>query len=156
MTPSIRFKVSEVRTFRSLEKEADFDPAKLLGTPPEYVAFRHPVHAQATATMTGGDIMVNGQVNTVVTFNCGRCLSDFERPLEGKFQEVFTDGDDEIIVDEEVRETVLLDMPIRAICRDDCNGICAECGANRNTARCACPTDSADPQGSGLKNFPFK
>jgi uncharacterized protein len=152
----MRFKLSEVRSFRSIEKEENFDPAALLGSPPEYVAFRHPVHAHATATMTGTDVVVNGRVDTVVTFNCGRCLTDFEKPVKGDFQEVFSGGDDEIVVDEEIRETVLLDVPIRAICREECLGICASCGANRNSGKCNCPAESADPRWAGLKNFPFK
>jgi len=58
-----------------------------------------------------------------------------------------------IDVDEIVKEQVLLAVPTRMLCREDCKGICPECGTNRNTGDCTCVTHDIDPRWAALKNL---
>ena len=46
-----------------------------------------------------------------------------------------------IDVDEIVKEQILLAVPTRMLCREDCKGICPECGTDRNTGECNCVTE---------------
>jgi uncharacterized protein len=52
-----------------------------------------------------------------------------------------------------LREQVLLAVPLRAICREDCKGLCPQCGANLNEKRCSCAEPVEDPRWSGLKDL---
>jgi uncharacterized protein len=47
-----------------------------------------------------------------------------------------------LVVDDVVREQVLLDLPLRVLCSDDCMGLCPRCGADRNAGSCGCGVDS--------------
>ena len=44
------------------------------------------------------------------------------------------------------REQIYLNLPLKSVCRDDCKGLCATCGANRNRIECACSGDQPDPR----------
>ncbi len=52
-----------------------------------------------------------------------------------------------------VREQLLLALPMNAVCREDCKGLCSQCGANRNEVACACDTRPVDPRLAPLKNI---
>jgi uncharacterized protein len=56
-------------------------------------------------------------------------------------------------IDEIVKEQILLAVPSHMLCRDDCKGICPECGSDRNTGECSCVTDNIDPRWAALKNL---
>jgi uncharacterized protein len=58
-----------------------------------------------------------------------------------------------IDVDEIVKEQILLAVPTRMLCREDCKGICPECGADRNKGDCNCTTNDTDPRWAALKNL---
>ena len=58
-----------------------------------------------------------------------------------------------IDVDEIVKEQILLAVPTRMLCREDCKGICPECGIDKNTGECQCVTDDIDPRWAALKNL---
>ena len=52
-----------------------------------------------------------------------------------------------------VREYVLLDLPEAPLCRDDCAGICPQCGADRNESPCDCDTSVTDLRWSALEGL---
>ena len=54
-----------------------------------------------------------------------------------------------------VREYVLLDLPDAPLCKDDCAGICPNCGIDRNMATCDCDTSATDPRWSALEGLKF-
>lgn len=89
-------------------------------------------------------------------FLCDRCLEDARKTIEGSFEIIYTDlkskreeyGNDtevrliethkanEIVLDKDVCDTLMLEVPIKILCRENCQGLCAECGANWNEALC--------------------
>ncbi|MES2390049.1 MAG: DUF177 domain-containing protein [Acidobacteriota bacterium] len=97
---------------------------------------------------------------------CARCVEPVRLPLEGEFDLIFrpegvdaepgehaiTEDETEIgyyeksglLLEDAVREQVLLTLPGRTLCQQDCRGLCPQCGVNRNRTQCACeerPTD---------------
>jgi len=58
-----------------------------------------------------------------------------------------------IDVDEIVKEQIVLAVPTRMLCREDCKGICPECGADRNKGDCNCATNDIDPRWAALKDL---
>jgi uncharacterized protein len=103
---------------------------------------------------------------------CARCLEPVTTPLEGDFDLIYrpvgveTDPGEHAISEEEteigyyeesgllledaVREQVLLGLPGRALCQEECKGLCPQCGANRNLTDCGCAEVSSDPRWNAL------
>jgi DUF177 domain-containing protein len=96
------------------------------------------------AVMEG--VLVSGTVSGPVTGQCVRCLEPVSDELEFDLQELFaypdsatdeTTSQDEagriegdlINLEPTVRDTVVLGLPLSPLCRDDCQGLCATCGA---------------------------
>lgn len=118
---------------------------------------------------------VTGRVVTRVEVECDRCLTPIELPVDSKFKlEYVTQADyqaqqiDELTEDDLdltvfdgevidinalVIEEILLAIPDHVLCRDDCKGMCAGCGANRNSVDCGCGTADIDPRWAGLKEL---
>jgi uncharacterized protein len=118
-----------------------------------------------------GLVQVDGRLAARLGLTCGRCLQGFDLgldlPLELVYlpRNVMGNGDDEDEVglsDHEmviayydgeqldlgalVREQLLLSLSMKRLCREDCRGLCASCGANRNLAECGCP--AGEPGGA--------
>src|SRR6195952_1447758 len=84
-------------------------------------------------------ILVTAEGQTTAVGVCGRCLIDIEEAVQVDFQELFAYPSDEAFdhevhddhVDLEplIRDTVVLSLPFQPVCREDCLGLCPECGA---------------------------
>jgi uncharacterized protein len=110
-------------------------------------------------------ILVRGTVGFEVSLPCARCLEPQQHAFRVEVAELFVDPtrrdeDDEPdpgyeLIDDLtaidlatlVRDALLVDLPLRALCRDDCRGLCPSCGADRNTHDCGHRDDVApDPR----------
>lgn len=94
-------------------------------------------------------IHVSGAVAGDVTCECRRCLASFHRRLEVAPDEVFAYPGAAVAEDEEyrvqgewldlepmVRDAIVLALPLNPLCREDCKGLCAACGEDRNAVDC--------------------
>jgi uncharacterized protein len=54
-----------------------------------------------------------------------------------------------------LREAVLLEIPIKNLCAEDCRGLCPHCGVDRNRETCACEDAPVDQRWSALRNVSF-
>ena len=113
------------------------------------------------------DIRLRGSYEGLFQVPCARCLDSVKHPLKGEYDVLFrplgVDTEERehsigaseteigyyqsgsLLLEDVLREQVLLSLPARTLCREDCKGICLSCGANRNTDLCSCeqaPTDS--------------
>ena len=61
-----------------------------------------------------------------------------------------------LLLEDAVREQVLLAVPLKVICREDCKGLCPHCGANQNLERCSCSEPMEDPRWTALKDIRSK
>jgi uncharacterized protein len=107
-------------------------------------------------------VLVQGALHTTLHTECRRCIIDLELPVTLEFEELFVSPprrDAEFVVGEDgildlvplVRQEVLLAMPMGALCRPNCAGLCATCGANLNDGPCNCQQDTIDPRFAALK-----
>jgi uncharacterized protein len=90
-------------------------------------------------------------VRACLTAHCARCLREVSQPLKAEIDEVFVreadpENPDQRLLDGHqidltgpARESLLLEMPMRLLCRKDCKGLCLACGANLNENPCDCP-----------------
>lgn len=133
-----------------------------------------PFRVDLHGTESLGDAFLQGDLKSLATYRCSRCLSDFTEDLHVPFTEHFvqvsdedklaafegTDEEDRIPVVGDVIEltpfleqAVNLALPYSPLCRQDCAGLCPECGVNRNEEQCSCNTERIDPRLADLAKF---
>jgi len=121
------------------------------------------------------DIRLRGRLSANLESQCARCLDpvpqdvtrEFEllyRPLgadAGRDELSVTDAEAEIgyyegeglLLDDVLREQVLLALPLKVTCRADCKGLCPHCGKNLNQEQCSCVVPAEDPRWEALKDI---
>jgi uncharacterized protein len=139
------------------------------------VSLMAPAAVNGKIRLSGDEVFVNGHVDTRAKVECDRCLKPIELPVNADFSLEYITGADyassqaaelteaqmsvsvfdgeAIDVDEIVKEQILLTVPTRMLCREDCKGICPQCGADRNTGECSCVTNNIDPRWAVLKDL---
>ncbi len=141
----------------------------------ERVELTAPATVNGKIRLAGNEVFVNGHVDTRAQVECDRCLKPIELPVNSDFELEYITGSEyessgaaelteaemsvsvfdgaAIDVDEIVKEQILLAVPTRMLCREDCKGICPQCGVDRNTGECNCVTEDIDPRWAALKNL---
>jgi uncharacterized protein len=122
-----------------------------------------PLKAEGVAELlphSGEEVRVHGKVETTLETECDRCLGHAEFPVSAEFDLFYkpveaTEGEVEVEIDEGeaemgfyklpglvlediLREQLLLQLPMQRVCGAECQGICPVCGANRNEVACGC------------------
>jgi uncharacterized metal-binding protein YceD (DUF177 family) len=87
-----------------------------------------------------GGILAQGTLQTRLRCRCDRCLKYFDHALDvPDFCQFFRNPqNNDIDLTEYVREDILLAFPQHVLCREDCQGLCPNCGANLNVRDCGC------------------
>ena len=110
-------------------------------------------------------VLVTGTVVVTVAAECGRCLDPVTDSLDVDVQELYAyeaaDRDDEqplltgdfIDIEPLVRDAVVLGLPLNPVCDDDCEGLCAECGARRSEVGPDHAHDDLDPRWAALSQL---
>ena len=121
------------------------------------------------------DVRLRGQLATSLELACARCLEPVQQDVHREFELLYrprgadagrdelsvTDAEaeigyyqgDGILLEDVLREQVLLAVPLKAICREDCKGLCPQCGKNLNQEHCSCPVAAEDPRWDALKDI---
>jgi len=146
--------------------------------------FPAPLRAALRAQQIGDMLQIDGRISTAVRLDCGRCLQSFKLPLASSFtltyirmeppQEGPGDADqedveltpadigliyfqgEEINLKNEIQEQVVLALPLRALCKPDCRGLCPGCYVDLNTTECHCDTSPPEGKFAALKNLKLK
>jgi len=139
--------------------------------------FAAPVQSDITAEREFDHIRVSGRVSTRITLACSRCLADYETDIDSSFTIFFrkatsqdsveedeielneqdlisaTYSGDEIDLTHEIEEQVVMEIPLKPLCHEECKGLCPVCGADLNQADCSCPRSQTSLKFSALKDF---
>lgn len=124
------------------------------------------------------DIRLNGDLSANLELTCARCLEPVVQSVSREFDLLYrprgadagreelsvTAAEAEVgyyqgeglLLEEALREQVLLAVPLKAICREDCKGLCPHCGRNLNLEPCSCAEPVEDPRWSALKEIRSK
>jgi uncharacterized protein len=124
------------------------------------------------------DIRLAGDFSTRVEMACARCVEPINRDVTNHFDLLYrpqgadagrselsvTAAEAEVgyyqgeglLLEDALREQVLLALPLRAVCKDDCKGLCPHCGGNLNQQQCDCAEPLQDPRWSALKEIKEK
>ena len=101
--------------------------------------FTEPVHIKAEALKSDQDLTVQVHIEGERLLTCSLCLEEFDNLFEKDITLHYDiKGLDSVTIDQDVREEIMLDHPIRVLCKPDCRGLCAFCGANLNDGPCDC------------------
>ncbi len=133
------------------------------------------VKAEFFLTRKASELNISGSISGRVCLQCSRCLIEFQRDLElsvdltylpieemstEEIHEIGRDEseigyykDDEIDITDVVKEQLLLNLPMKPLCSDECKGLCPVCGTDLNLQSCNCKKDEIDPRLSILKKL---
>ena len=126
--------------------------------------FAAPLRTALRALRVGDLVEINGDIETSVRLPCSRCLQPFETPLKSSFaltymqqaadvmedtesQELELSAEDmgivyfqgeKINLKDAIQEQVVMEFPLRPLCKSDCKGLCSKCGADLNEDPCDC------------------
>ena len=130
-------------------------------TYPEVLKAQGPVNVNLTIVNTGEGFLVTGDIKLQAELRCSRCLKPYAAELvaevdetlriDGSVDEEDEDSDwnlvldgDELDLTDLVQESLLVNIPMKTVCREDCPGICPTCGADLASEACECPSTDVD------------
>lgn len=142
----------------------------------EEAALASPVSVDFVLTHKGPELNIDGSLRATVRMKCARCLKEFSREVTGSFglfyaphpkvtgpgAEIELKYDDMDVgfydgvrfdVDLMVAERIVMALPMRSLCREDCRGLCFKCGKDLNEGSCRCEAAPADTRMSVLLEF---
>lgn len=143
--------------------EIDFLPGELLAC--------YPGKAQVHVLLDkfGTDYRLKITMNVLAHYTCDRCLEEYTIKRDGKMSRIVHIGEAPPEADEDIiyldygakeidvtpilKEMFILQHPIRMLCKDDCKGICPQCGVYLNKENCQCNTDPIDPRWEKLRKL---
>lgn len=133
---------------------------------------------EVKVTRLGDGVLVQGDVKAQVSLQCSRCLDDIILPVDARLEEQFQptvdvvtgraikraefeQDDNAFTIDhnhlmdlsEPIRQALLVALPMRPLCREDCKGLCTVCGANRNRTDCGHVEEHIDSRWEGLRDL---
>src|SRR5262249_31403744 len=155
--------------FKHLYKEGELDTRGYEFT------LEEPPQVQGRATRAGSDVRMRGEIKTGISAPCDRCLKEVMLPIEIPFDLFYTPSDpgaghtgehelqerdldfavyenEQIDLDELVLEQLELSLPSRVLCREECRGLCPQCGADLNVEQCDCKAP-IDPRWQALADL---
>jgi len=126
-----------------------------IGLETEDVRFIGPVTARLKFFKQADKVFVKAELSVAIEMECARCLSPVQRVLEGSLenqywplpktsQQLLDDigigyySGEYMDMSDDFREALLLELPAKVLCSEDCVGLCPHCGQNLNEAKCNC------------------
>lgn len=101
------------------------------------LSFPHPVQVSALFYKDRNTVVVAVSAKSDIDLVCDRCLSVYHRPYDEHFDLDYTVRDQvSLDVTDDIRQEIILSCPVRTVCREDCRGLCPQCGANLNEGLC--------------------
>ena len=125
-----------------------------------------PLQISAIHMRSGEELLFSGTIRGELIGQCARCLEEYPLPLAREFSVILTPqrnlgrelelnheeleasfySEEMIDLSALVREQTLLALPSQPLCREDCHGLCAQCGVNLNLESCTCQPAWRDPR----------
>jgi uncharacterized protein len=140
-----------------------------------------PVRGKMTTSSTGRVLLLEGKVDTEVEMACFRCGGTYRQPVHAEFQEdfmvrlpqgqgqgqgpmvdeteeapetrLFFEGTMDLNLDELLRQNILLALPVKPLCAEDCCGLCQRCGARLGEEECGCDAEPERPHWDALRSL---
>lgn len=163
--------ISQIKNYEGKQIDIDCVVSPILSELDDFELLS-PIEVRGVVRNFGGTIELDLKAHARLKMTCDRCAEDFETDMEFNILESFkeaenigdTEGEDinpdityftgdSIDLDEWVYTNLILSMPAKHLCRDDCKGLCPNCGKNLNEGACSCDTRPVDPRFSALDSI---
>lgn len=125
-------------------------PLEELGIYSGIGTFMSPISLRGEIVNRAGVVTLSYSLKATIRHLCDRCLNEFDREYDLEFEHILIRGesldedeyvscpDDTLDVNELAISDLLLAMPTKILCRDDCKGLCPDCGKDLNLGECGC------------------
>ena len=106
----------------------------------DLIKIKGPVKIDVEAARITNTVTARLSILAVLSVTCSRCLKQLERPLgkEVMLSYPVEKGMTVIDLSDDIREEIILDYPVRFLCKDNCQGLCLKCGKDLNEGPCGC------------------
>ena len=139
--------------------------------------FPESIYSSVAVDKSESHIYIKAEVTSTAHFVCDRCLKEFNHNLNGGlsvYYEIVTPGSHAHLVDkdaeddsvriyrqdmkeidltDDIRDTIILAVPMKLLCSPECKGICAGCGNDLNVEACSCSEKPIDPRWASLQEL---
>ncbi len=121
-----------------------------------------PIHFEGVITRLGvDDYKIKGTVKVAFNTSCDRCTKDIVETVDVNIDKELSlaPNDEEFLqgsvldLEKLLLEEIYLNLPVKTLCKEDCKGICSQCGADLNVKTCECEDLSIDPRLAKLKDL---
>jgi uncharacterized protein len=138
-------------------------PSEQIMSSTSQIQFINDIDIYGEINHISGIIKVTGHIDTEYVTKCDRCLKEFEKKIQIQIQENFISSDkltdqfaylyQGFILDLEqlTRDAVVLEIPSKQLCNEECKGLCPDCGMNWNLSSCQCNQSTIDGKFDKLK-----
>ena len=108
----------------------------------ETVSFELPIIVELFAQRVTNTVIIRLNIAGTMSGVCSRCLAGFNIEINKKLDLNFPlDNSEKFIeLDPDIREEIMVDYPMKPLCKSDCKGLCQKCGKNLNEGGCSCGT----------------
>lgn len=128
--------------------------------------FISPISVEGSVSAVAGEALLEAKVSFEFSMPCDRCMEEIRERRIRHFSHVLVprleneDNDryisvegDSVDLDELLRMDILLEIPSKFLCREDCKGLCPSCGKNLNDGPCGCNLHQVDPRLEALRKL---
>ena len=121
-----------------LSVKGELNSAKLnLDT--KQINFLSPINTECFLTKVKGDLFARCRLTARVKETCSRCLAEFDMDIKKDVDLHYElKGELSIDLDDNLKDEIILDYPMKILCGKDCKGLCLRCGGNLNEGPCGC------------------
>lgn len=106
----------------------------------EEVKFQGPLSIKAEVSKINNAVTVILNLSGLISLICGRCLEQFNIKFNKELKLYYPVDVGQKIIDlsDDIRQEIILDYPVKPLCRAACKGLCLKCGHNLNEGKCNC------------------
>jgi uncharacterized protein len=149
----------------TIRRTLDMDQLEFGG---ELFKISKPINIEFEVTQLGeGEYLTQGKVEAELVMYCNRCMNEVISTVEGPFTKELNEHIDDpesddmmdyyknsvLNVEKLALDEIYMNVPMKVLCNELCQGICKVCGANLNQETCNCEDDNVDPRLAGLKDL---
>ncbi len=138
MSASLRFDVKALKEKASVAVMAEVPAGDLQESLSGQAVLKGPVRVSLEFYVRGGGVGFRGEANGGWELECARCLKRKTFPFAAMVEGAGEAGQFHLDVSDEIRQALVLAVPMSAYCRPDCKGLCLTCRADLNVKDCGC------------------
>lgn len=154
----MRIDLSEIKhdsgAIKQVDADVNLEDFKFKG---RNIEIAEPIHLNLQVTNTEDMYLVTGKMDAKLVFKCDRCLTKFEEAMEIDFIKEFLkeemESENYLDISDSILEHIILELPMKTICDEECKGLCLICGQDLNEEDCGCERFIPDPRLAKLEEF---